>query len=389
MEKLKLQKEGLLMLLEGSLRSIPFNAVIAFLLSIELFYMHVPWSLILEWFLAVCFFTGGRFFFSRWAIRQDFYKKRLTATISIFLFLTFMMGAIWGSSYLIFLHYVKAVNEFVIILVLGGMAVGSIASLSIYLPAFYAYLLPILVPIIAYNFLLFERSRTVLATMFLFYSVVLVMSAKLHASLFSKIMDLSKTKELLIGKLRVNNKKLLKYNHILKEMSVTDALTGLYNRRYFDTALKNELARAKRNHHTLNLVLIDIDNFKALNDTSGHPYGDSFLKYFSKLLTNTLRRATDIIFRQGGDEFAVLVINVSLEETVKLCNKIMEQLQNERTKELDQQVTLSIGVVSVPPTSTELNRSAIINVADKALYMAKLQGKNQIISEKLKIHEHA
>lgn len=164
----------------------------------------------------------------------------------------------------------------------------------------------------------------------------------------------------------------------IHRISITDSLTGLYNRRYFDARLDEELRRAKRNQHYFNLILIDVDDFKFVNDNFGHPAGDLMLKRLARAIKKTATRANDAAFRIGGDEFAAMLANSTAAEAIIICKKIQEFFKEESTVN---NTTLSIGIVTVPPDNIEAED--IICAADKALYQAKKSGKNQIRSIEL------
>ena len=231
------------------------------------------------------------------------------------------------------------------------------------------------VPVIIYNYALLEMSRSILATMFLLFVVMVTISAKINKKLLDGNFELSHVKDSLI--------------HDLQLMSVTDPLTGLYNRRHFEVILPKELKRAERNRYSLNLVSMDIDNFKLINDHFGHPYGDKVLINLGYLLKNILQRSNDILFRLGGDEFAAILANQSCDEAVAVCQSIkvrfkecLLQCNHATEKAFLEQVTLSMGIVNVPyKCSTDVEH--MITEVDHALYQAKNQGKNLIIVKQL------
>lgn len=232
-------------------------------------------------------------------------------------------------------------------------------------------------PIVIYNFLLFTFNRTLIATLFILFVVMLIVSARINNNLLNTTFKLSREKEFLIRKLQT--------------LSITEPLTGLYNRRNFQILLPQEIARAKRKKYPISLISIDVDNFKLINDNLGHPYGDIFLKSMADLLNKVFQRSNDFLFRLGGDEFAVILSNLTLPETVAACHSMHEQfkknvLENEPdlTKQsVLKQVTLSMGLVHIHFKYSS-NIETLINIADKALYQAKQQGKNQIVIEDLK-----
>ena len=358
-------KEEFVLLFEGSIRAIPFNIILALLLAIDLLYNKVPFQLVAVWMLAIILFSFIRWFFCHHVIKMHLYESDYSILI-YFTVLTIFMGSIWGACYLLMLPFISTLQEFIIILVLGGMSAGSIASLSVYLPAYYAYIFPIFLPIIVYNYWLLNVDRAILATMFLLFVSMLLISAKINNYLLNKVFRLSREKETLIDDLH--------------KLSITDSLTGLYNRRYFESILQEEWYKAQRNHYSLVLVSIDVDNFKLINDNFGHPYGDNFLIYIAELLKNYFRRANDIICRIGGDEFSVIIVNQSIQEALAICNSFNAKFNDNKPqdKQLMRKITLSMGIVSIQ-FNHESKIENLVTCADEALYQAKKEGKNKMI----------
>lgn len=153
----------------------------------------------------------------------------------------------------------------------------------------------------------------------------------------------------------------------------TDGLTGIYNRRYWQQQLQQELLRAVRYQHPLSLLLFDLDKFKQLNDTYGHQGGDAVLTAVAQSI-NTLLRDTDIFGRYGGEEFGVILPETTLSGALMVANRICSTVA-EKTINYNQQeiaLTLSIGVSSFEQQSAD----EMIQQADIALYNAKRQGRN-------------
>ncbi|APF02693.1 diguanylate cyclase [Legionella pneumophila] len=366
-------KENMTLLVEGSLRAIPLNIILATLLAIDLVYNNVPALIIEAWIFGIVFISMVRSLFCWKIIKWGVEQNKIQSTLLKFFFLTFVMGSIWGTCYFITLPYLNDLHEFIIILVFGGMCAGAIASLSVYLPAYYAYVFPMLIPVIIYNYALLDLDRTILATMFLIFIAMLIISARINNRLLNQNFRLFNEKELLISELKV--------------MTITDSLTGLYNRRYFDTLFPQEFNRARRNQYFLSLVSIDADNFKLINDNLGHPFGDKVLISIADLLKKIFRRSNDILFRLGGDEFAIIIANQPIKDTISICQAIKNPFKTENNYGSNEQllmshVTLSIGIVYIHFESSASVEHAII-VADKALYQAKKNGKNQIVVKKL------
>lgn len=185
-----------------------------------------------------------------------------------------------------------------------------------------------------------------------------------------------KVKELLLvkGQLEAANKQ-------LNELSLTDALTGLANRRCFQEALQTEWRRAMRNGHFLTLIMADIDSFKQFNDTYGHVAGDDCLVMVADLVKSPLMRFSDLAVRYGGEEFVILLPDTDLNGGVYLAETIREavaqlEIPNDGAA-AGAHITMSFGVASVIPRR-EIPELELVCAADKALYMAKEGGRNRV-----------
>ena len=164
-----------------------------------------------------------------------------------------------------------------------------------------------------------------------------------------------------------------------RHMSVTDALTGLFNRRHFESTIDREFMRTKRYSSDLSIAVFDIDYFKKINDTYGHLCGDYVLKEIAYIALETFRK-TDILFRYGGEEFVVILTETPIDKAVIPLERFRKTIEdypffydNNSLK-----VTVSIGVETLNPnifTSDDL-----FGNADKALYHAKGNGRNKIVT---------
>lgn len=164
----------------------------------------------------------------------------------------------------------------------------------------------------------------------------------------------------------------------LSREALTDGLTGLYNHRHFWEQANVELKRANRYSESLSCILIDIDNFKSINDRFNHQFGDSVLKKIANILETPLR-ATDILARYGGDEFAILLSNTDYQGSRIISDKILKRIRNAmfEIKDFFIKITISIGVSSYP-TDQVSGSSQLVEYADAALYDAKAKGKNRV-----------
>ena len=168
---------------------------------------------------------------------------------------------------------------------------------------------------------------------------------------------------------------LKKENNHLRSLTLTDALTGLYNTRFFTMQLEIEIARTRRTGQPSSMMMIDLDNFKLLNDTMGHVQGNRFLMKTATTLREQLR-PTDIVCRYGGDEFAVIMPATDLFDAVRIANRLQEAITVIPLKKL-LPVSASIGVVEYSAASRG-GSDEFEHQADMALYKAKKNGKNQV-----------
>ncbi len=173
------------------------------------------------------------------------------------------------------------------------------------------------------------------------------------------------------------NEELQRANEILSQLSITDGLTKLHNHRYFQDHLTREIKRVSRTKAPLALILLDIDDFKQLNDTHGHAAGDDVLVSLAQIMLDSARES-DLIARYGGEEFVILMPNTDLPGAVHLAEKIRMAVESTRLiigdnmKPID--ITISVGVALFSG-----NRREFFAEADRALYRAKAAGKNCVI----------
>lgn len=166
----------------------------------------------------------------------------------------------------------------------------------------------------------------------------------------------------------------------IEQLSITDELTKLYNRRFFNNKIEEEINRAKRENKTLCLLILDIDYFKQYNDTYGHQKGDFVLESVAKVLANKTNRASDFAFRIGGEEFAIIT-SLEKDKTIEFAQLIKEDIENlkieHKASEISKYVTISIGAVS--KMAIEIKDSdELFKEADDNLYEAKKLGRNCI-----------
>ncbi|MDX1694388.1 MAG: diguanylate cyclase [Ketobacteraceae bacterium] len=181
---------------------------------------------------------------------------------------------------------------------------------------------------------------------------------------------------------RVRNQIMLKVKtDMLEELISTDSLTEVANRRRFDIVLNDEWRRGVRSHEPLSLLMMDLDHFKSINDSYGHPAGDSCLKQIAQTLNQSMRRSSDTLARFGGEEFAAIVPNCDFESAMNLAEKMRKEVESLVVRLANTQkeirVTTSIGVASCKPRRN-MSHNKLLDAADEQLYKAKSEGRNCI-----------
>ncbi len=163
-----------------------------------------------------------------------------------------------------------------------------------------------------------------------------------------------------------------------RELSNRDGLTNLYNHRYFHQIIQREIERSKRYNHPLSLCMIDIDNFKVINDNFGHLSGDIVLSKMSECFANAIR-CVDLMFRYGGEEFTILLPETPKEEARNSAERLRKLIEDTHFNVLDNKkaaLTISIGISEFSEDAKD--KQAFIHCADQALFEAKRLGKNKV-----------
>lgn len=182
------------------------------------------------------------------------------------------------------------------------------------------------------------------------------------------------------AQLRNTMRQLEKANRKLATLSLNDALTGLYNRRYMDNSLPELCAEARRTGHPLALALVDADHFKAVNDAWGHGFGDTCLQFIADILTRHVKRPRDIVIRFGGEEFALLLPGTDTTGALNVCNALIQDIKNTPVPApdgSDVRITLSAGIACL---GSGEDQRELFERADEALYRAKAEGRNRAVA---------
>ncbi|HJT24576.1 MAG TPA: sensor domain-containing diguanylate cyclase, partial [bacterium] len=165
----------------------------------------------------------------------------------------------------------------------------------------------------------------------------------------------------------------------IRDMAIRDGLTGVYNHRYFQERLAEEIVKAERYNKDLSLALLDVDHFKKFNDSYGHQEGDKVLRVVAEVIQNTVRHKIDTVARYGGEEFVVILPESDGNAGKELAERIRKNVESylfENNGKTPYRVTVSVGVASYPFDSRD--QKGLIQSADHALYDAKKAGRNQV-----------
>jgi diguanylate cyclase (GGDEF)-like protein len=165
-----------------------------------------------------------------------------------------------------------------------------------------------------------------------------------------------------------------------KQLATTDAMTGVANHRELETYLERELARVKKTREPLAIIMADVDHFKAINDTVGHPAGDKVLQHLTRQILLPSVRPKDLVARYGGDEFVLVLRGTDSRAAVAVAERIRRTVSSQAVL-LDgkavSNLSLSLGIAVFPRDGE--TREALIQAADQALYVAKRTGRNRVV----------
>jgi len=184
-----------------------------------------------------------------------------------------------------------------------------------------------------------------------------------------------------LTELESHSDELAKLNRRLVEMTIIDELTGLYNKKHFRTRLQEEIDRVVRYHRTLCLLMIDIDDFKAVNDAYGHLTGDEVLRDVGRIMHSSVRPC-DIVARYGGEEFSIILPECTLEEGLQVAEHLRLTIAEHdflAVRGLGKQLRITASFGIAPRSDTVEDIDTLINRADSFLYQAKRLGKNRTV----------
>ncbi len=383
---------------------------VAGLISALLFWQMSGKPFILAWFAALCLLFIARIYLTHRFRHTPAEQRNYHSILLSYLLGSVIAGVMWA----VLGIYVLNTNGFgeaiIFLLIIGGVVAGTVATHTVILPAFFAFTLPAMLPLIVH--LLLQDSAQMnlyggfiaIFTAFLSYSAwrlnkLVVQSLSYQFDNLQLLKELEQEKDQVMRlysnlefdlerrkkteeQLKAEKQKAEELAESLMAISTLDGLTGIPNRRHFDASLAKEWNRATRSQTPLSVIMCDIDFFKPYNDHYGHQKGDKCLIQVANVLQEHARRDEDIAARYGGEEFIIILPATSLDNARDLAEQMRIAVENlgisHRYSATNNVVTASFGVATIIPTP-EQRPGSLVARADKALYQAKQEGRNRVV----------
>lgn len=287
-----------------------------------------------------------------------------------------ILGSVFGFFYWSFYYEMTLMQKMVVLLFLVGLTAGSSISMAASPLAFISFVVPIYTPIVVrYLFDAANDSKIIAFLIIVYMGFLLFIYIANKQMLRANIALWVKQREL--------NDQLKQYNQKLSVVSITDGLTNLANRRYFQERLIADWIRAKRTSLPISLMIVDLDYFKSINDHYGHLYGDECLREVGKIIAGIVKRRTDLAARYGGDEFVITLYDTELKDAEDFAKKLKLAIKEfdikNESSPIAKQLTVTIGLATMVP-APEDDFEILFDRADKALYEGKINGRNSIFS---------
>jgi len=386
--KYRIFSEQVRLLYRGKIRTVSLN-YLAILIIGYIFYGHASPLPLFTWLLIVFVITTIRL---RSAILESPYDKPFfdpKKKFNDFMVGSVLQGLAWGTGFTIFILVLPAIYQAMVFLL---MTVTMGLSVVLYSPSrliFFLFITTSAVPPVCVIILFGDSVEKTLGFLMAFVFILIAVGFQWNYGRLSKGLTYRYEREDLMESLIESNRKLEQTNlqlesvkHQLTTVSLTDELTGIPNRRYFNSQLNSEWQRAVRDSFPLSCIMLDIDHFKLYNDTYGHLKGDEVLKKVAKTISLQLKRPADFSARYGGEEFVVLLPDTSVNGALRIAENIREEinaLEIPHESSNKGMLTISQGVACLVPEQGD-NEECLTRLADKALYAAKEAGRDQIKS---------
>lgn len=352
--------QKLSLLYKQSRASAAMNVLLAGLLLGILNGQLTPWVMF-SWFTCMFLVAISRVVVSILFFKRQSASRNLKNWQHFYFSTLILIAMIWGFGTTIMLFQVSQLYQVVIYFFLMGMGGGFLVAHSVYRFHILTFMPLLLLPAIAFAFVEGDFVLRLLGlTTFLFMlagmNATQILTKMLHQNFLL-------TQELNEARLAA------------ERMANIDALTGLHNRRAFMTFAEQQINLCERLNKPVTLLLMDVDNFKSINDTYGHEVGDKALVFLANIMRDN-QRESDVTARLGGEEFVVLLANTDIQDSYHCAERLRKDISSRALQLEDTSLTLT---ASIGIASNIYNVDRLIDCADKAMYRAKNQGKNQVI----------
>ncbi|HEX5056735.1 MAG TPA: diguanylate cyclase [Gammaproteobacteria bacterium] len=337
--------------------------------------------LIVAWWVLISLILAAQYTMYVIYTRQHSYRIDYILWYRLVMAAAAIGGLCWGLG---LTHMLRVVNEhyhiFLIILLISLAAAG--ITLAVRTPVYYAFQISALLPVIIWLVASEDTIRVILGFfLIIFMFAMWIFAYQVNRSLTASF-RLQLENQSLANSLKQSNARLQVLNEELLQLSATDGLTQVANRRYFDERLISEFSRSSREGASLSLIMIDVDFFKAYNDELGHVAGDECLARIAISIRDSLKRPTDLVARYGGEEFVVLLPVTPPEGACKLAEEIRQNVEALKIAHprspIAPHVTVSLGVTGAMQVGKTNKRELLLQKADQALYKAKQGGRNNV-----------
>ena len=324
---------------------------------------HIPNGLLVVWVILQSIFIYLRHLNAKTLATYIEQGNTDKIRLHVKLFFGFLVYSafVWNSGVIVGAMYASSPYEYISFVLIMGLITGAALSLSSIFSGYVLYFLLMLLPQLAFLSQYSDSAHhAILLLAIVYIPSILVLAKSINRTLITHIED---------------NEALANSVKELHTLSITDGLTGVYNRRHFFETAEHMIELSKREEKAVSLLMLDIDHFKALNDTYGHQAGDTVLVDLPKEI-QAVTRNSDIFARVGGEEFARLLYGVSIDEAKKVAQNICTTIEEHQFiyKDKRLEVTVSIGVSEIGKEINTLDE--LHHEADKKLYDAKGCGRN-------------
>ena len=332
-----------------------------------IFMQFIPLSLIFTWLLFQIILAVYRLqnvkMFQKHLQNKD--SVKVNKTEICFIMLNIFQAVMWAIASLLVLAYAPQPFEFVMFLVSVGVMTAATLSMSSLYKAYLIFIFSLITPQILIMLYYGDEQHIALVIFIMIYIPAIILLSK--TMLNNRISSIEA------------HEALEKSTEKFRQLSITDALTNIYNRRYFFEIAKNIILIASREQKCTALLMLDVDYFKRINDTFGHQAGDLVLIELVKSIKDTMR-SSDLFARVGGEEFAILLNNTSLTKAKVIAEKIRAMIENKEFiyNDMSIKTTISVGISEVNEDNFLLEN--VYKIADTQLYKAKENGRNRVCS---------